>query len=79
MALSFGDSEVLIDAIVRAVVAVFNLQNRLSVIILVLCVVMLNILSIISLFTGFRVKFWTYKLRPVIFTGCSLLIIMALL
>ncbi len=37
--------------------------------------VMLNALSIISLFTGFKIKFLPYKLCPVIFTTSSLLIL----
>lgn len=36
----------------------------------------LNILSLISLFTGFRVNFLPYKLCPVIFTGSSILILL---
>ncbi len=37
--------------------------------------VMLNTLSAISLFTGFRVGFLPYKLCPVIFTMASILIL----
>jgi hypothetical protein len=40
-----------------------------------LAVVMLNALSIISLFTGFKVNFLPYRLCPIIFTGSSLLIL----
>ena len=36
----------------------------------------LNILSLISMFTGFRVKFLPYKLCPIIFTGSSILILL---
>lgn len=36
----------------------------------------LNILSLISLFTGFMVNFLPYKLCPVIFTGSSILILL---
>ena len=36
---------------------------------------MLNILSLISLFTGFKVDFIMYKFCPLIFTGSSLLIL----
>jgi hypothetical protein len=36
----------------------------------------LNILSLISLFTGFRVNFLPFKLCPVIFTGSSILILL---
>jgi hypothetical protein len=38
--------------------------------------VMLNTLSTISLFTGFRIGFLPYKLCPVIFTSASILILM---
>ena len=37
---------------------------------------MLNAMSIISLFTGFKINFLPYKLCPVIFTGTSFLIIL---
>ena len=40
-----------------------------------LAIIMLNALSIISLFTGFRVNFLPYRLCPIIFTGSSLLIL----
>jgi hypothetical protein len=39
-----------------------------------LAIIMLNVLSIISLFTGFRVNFLPYRLCPIIFTGSSILI-----
>ena len=40
-----------------------------------LAIIMLNALSIISLFSGFRVNFLPYRLCPIIFTGSSLLIL----
>ena len=40
-----------------------------------LTIIMLNALSIISLFTGFRVNFLPYRLCPIIFTGSSVLIL----
>ena len=40
-----------------------------------LAIIMLNALSIISLFTGFRVNFLPYRLCPIIFTGSSVLIL----
>jgi len=40
-----------------------------------LAIIMLNALSIISLFTGFRVNFLPYRLCPIIFTGSSILIL----
>ena len=39
----------------------------------------LNILSVISLFTGFKVDFITYKLCPVMFSGGSILILLGIL
>jgi len=39
---------------------------------------MLNLLSIISVFTGFRVNFLPFKLCPVIFTGSSIFIIIGI-
>ncbi len=39
----------------------------------------LNVLSIISLFTGFKVNFIPFKLCPVIFTGASFLILWGIL
>jgi hypothetical protein len=41
-----------------------------------LCFAELNVLSIVSLFTGFKVAFLPFKLCPVIFTGSSVLILL---
>ncbi len=41
--------------------------------------VMLNALSVISLFTGFRVNFLPFKLCPIIFTSASILLLLGLL
>jgi hypothetical protein len=43
-----------------------------------LVIIMLNALSIISLFTGFRVNFLPYRLCPIIFTGSSILIFLGM-
>ena len=43
-----------------------------------LAIVMLNALSIISLFTGFKVNFLPYRLCPIIFTGSSILILIGM-
>jgi len=40
--------------------------------------VMLNVLSIISLFTGFKISFLPFKLCPVIFTTSSILILLGM-
>ena len=37
---------------------------------------MLNAMSVISLFTGFKINFLPYKLCPLIFTGASFIIIL---
>ncbi len=37
-------------------------------------IVVLNVLSIVSIFTGFRNSFIAFKLCPLIFTGSSILI-----
>jgi hypothetical protein len=41
-----------------------------------LCFAELNVLSIVSIFTGFKVAFLPFKLCPVIFTGSSVLILL---
>jgi hypothetical protein len=47
--------------------------------VLVVCAITLNAMSVLSLFTGFRIDFLPYRLCPPIFTGTSLLVIVALL
>ena len=44
-----------------------------------LAVIGLNALSVVSLFTGFKVNFIPFKLCPVIFTGASILILLGAL
>jgi hypothetical protein len=44
-----------------------------------LAIIGLNALSLVSLFTGFKVSFFTFKLCPVIFTGASILILLGIL
>ncbi len=43
-----------------------------------LAIIMLNALSVISLFTGFKVNFLPYRLCPIIFTGSSILILVGM-
>ncbi len=43
-----------------------------------LAIIMLNALSIIALFTGFKVNFLPYRLCPIIFTGSSILILLGM-
>jgi len=42
-------------------------------------VVGLNVLSIVSLFTGFHIQFLPFRLCPPIFTGSSVIIVLGLL
>lgn len=42
-------------------------------------VVGLNVLSIVSFFTGFRIRFLPFRLCPVIFTGSSILLVLGML
>jgi len=51
-------------------------SNTVSRMVYWICFAELNILSIVSLFTGFKVNFLPFKLCPVIFTGSSVLIIL---
>ena len=41
-----------------------------------LCFITLNVLSVVSLMTGFKIKFLPFKLCPVIFTTTSILILL---
>jgi hypothetical protein len=50
--------------------------GRISVLVYACVFGFLNVLSLISLFTGFRVNFLPYKLCPIIFSGSSLLILL---
>jgi hypothetical protein len=43
-----------------------------------LAIIMLNALSAIALFTGFKVNFLPYRLCPIIFTGSSILILVGM-
>lgn len=54
-------------------------KNIISIYVFIFSSVFLFILAIISLFTGFRVNFWPYKLCPFIFSLSSILIIIGTL
>jgi hypothetical protein len=41
-----------------------------------LCFIVLNVLSVVSLMTGFKIRFLPFKLCPVIFTTASILILL---
>jgi hypothetical protein len=69
-----GATLIFIGALTAAVTFV-NAASPVAQLVYWLAIVMLNALSIISLFTGFRVNFLPYRLCPIIFTGSSLLIL----
>ena len=62
-------------AAVVASVTYFDYASAISRTVYWLSFVMLNTLSGVSLFTGFKVNFLPYKLCPVIFTTASVLIV----
>jgi hypothetical protein len=68
-----GLSLIFIGTIV-AVVTILDRNSTLSRSIYWICFAELNLLSIVSLFTGFKVNFLPFKLCPIIFTGSSILI-----
>jgi hypothetical protein len=60
-------------------ITVIDSANPISQVVYWLSFVMLNTLSVISLFTGFKVNFLPFKLCPVIFTGSSIVILLGVL
>jgi hypothetical protein len=73
-----GFSLIFIGVLV-ATVTFIDPSSPVSKAVLWLAFGMLNILSVISLFTGFKVNFIPFKLCPLIFTGSSLLILWGVL
>jgi hypothetical protein len=55
--------------------AIIGIDHKVSVFIFFSSSVMLIVLAIISLFTGFKVNFLPFKLCPVLFSSSALLII----
>lgn len=62
--------------ILVAVVTLVDHNSTVANVVYWVCFAELIILSIVSLFTGFKVNFLPYKLCPVIFTGSSILILL---
>ncbi len=60
--------------LLAAVVTIIGRHDPVSRMVYLVLFFFLNALSIISLFTGFKVSLPPFKLCPVIFTGSSLLI-----
>jgi hypothetical protein len=61
--------------VLAAVVTLVDRSSTLARAVYWVCFAELNVLSIVSLFTGFKVNFLPFKLCPVIFTGSSILIL----
>ena len=70
-----GVSLIFIGAVV-AVVTYLDPDSMISQAVYWVCFLALNTLSLVSLFTGFKIKFILFKLCPVIFTGSSILILL---
>lgn len=60
--------------VLTAAVTLVDPASLVARIVYWLAIIMLNALSIIALFTGFKVNFLPYRLCPIIFTGASILI-----
>jgi hypothetical protein len=73
-----GVALIFIGALV-ATVTVVDAASPVTRTVYWLAVVGLNVLSVVSLFTGFKVNFIPFKLCPVIFTGASILILLGIL
>ena len=61
-----------------AVITYFDHKNDVSIVIYLICFVALNILALVSLFTGFKIRFLPFRLCPFIFLTSAFLIIVAL-
>ena len=70
-----GVSLIFIGLLVAVVTSVDH-SSTLASAVYWICFAELNVLSIVSLFTGFKVNFLPFKLCPVIFTGSSILILL---
>jgi hypothetical protein len=65
--------------VLTILIAITDSPSNLSRYIYMTIIVMLVTLSIVSFFTGFRVKFLPYKICPVIFLTSAILILLGLL
>jgi hypothetical protein len=72
-----GISLIFIGLLVAAVTWI-DRSSTVSRVVYWICFAELNVLSIVSLFTGFKVNFLPFKLCPVIFTGSSILIVLGI-
>ena len=72
-----GAALIFIGALV-ACATYIDSTHQVSYVVYWLSFIMLNSLSLISLFTGFKVDLFPFKLCPIIFTGSSILILLGI-
>ena len=73
-----GIALIFIGAIVIGV-TIIDMSSAVSSFIYISSFIVLNVLSLISFFTGFRVNFLPFKLCPIVFSTSSILIILGYL
>jgi hypothetical protein len=73
-----GISLIFIGMLTILITSIDN-SNKISQVIYLSIIVMLVTLSIVSFFTGFKVKFFPYKLCPLIFLTSAILILFGLI
>lgn len=73
-----GAALVFIGALIITVTVV-DASSGVSQAVYISAIVMLLVLAVISLFTGFKVNFLPYKLCPLIFTGSALLVFLGMI
>ena len=61
---------------VNAVVTAIDPANRISVVVYFCSAIVLFVLALVSLFTGFKINFLPFRLCPVIFTTSAVLLIL---
>ena len=59
---------------INAIVTAIDHTNSISLVIYLSSVVVLIVLALVSLFTGFKINFLPFRLCPVIFTASAVLI-----
>jgi len=62
--------------VVLAAVTYVDYTNVVSNLIYTIAFLFLNILSIVSIMTGFKINFIPFRLCPIIFTGSSIMILL---
>jgi len=61
------------------VVTIIDPFSNISIAVYWVCFGGLNVLSVVSLLTGFKVNFLPFKLCPIVFTGTSIFLVLGIL